>query len=371
MLKIVFTTDGIFPYSVGGIQRHSRLLIEELAKRDDIHLSVVHPHKNVNVFPSYNNIKEITVDDIDTSKLYISECFNYSQRVYEAIKDIDCDVVYAQGISIWYKINNCKNKLIVNPHGLEAYQAISLKDKLIGFPFRLIQNYIFSKARYIASEGGLLTKILIERNPSDKIVFLPNAVNLPQMEAEHIWNKEKINLLFLARFASNKGINILIKAIEELNWEGFENKLTFNLAGKGPLFEYYSTNYKFSNVNYLGFVADDKLESLYQDNDLFVLPTLFEGMPTVVLEAMSHKMPVVVSDVGATAELVDDTNGYLIKKNNVGALKKAILSFYHLPAGEKEILSQKSYQKVKSGFTWEQVAKKHVELFEKMISKSF
>jgi glycosyltransferase involved in cell wall biosynthesis len=366
MLKIVFTTDGIFPYSIGGIQRHSRLLIQELAKDRNIQITVIHPHIDVKVFPEKTNIREIAIEDIDTQKLYLTECYKYSQRVYDAIKDIDYDIIYSQGISVWYNINKIRMNLVVNPHGLEAFQAISLKDRMIGFPFRLIQLYIFSKAKYIASEGGHLTRILRKFGFRDKIVFLPNAVNLPDLKHVRDWSKRKTSVLFVGRFAFNKGINILMSAIEELNAEGFQDKFVFNLAGKGPLFDHYSNKFKLTNLNYLGFVPDDDLENTYLNNDLFVLPTLFEGMPTVVLEAMSCKMPVIVTDVGATSELVDISNGYLIEKNNVQALKDALLSFSGLSSQEKNILAENSYDKVEKNFTWKQLAKKHIELFQAM-----
>jgi glycosyltransferase involved in cell wall biosynthesis len=53
-------------------------------------------------------------------------------------------------------------------------------------------------------------------------------------------------------------------------------------------------------------------------------------MPTVVLEAMAAAMPIVVSETGATGELVNAENGYLIEKDNVRALKWAIQRFYQL-----------------------------------------
>ncbi|MGV2336128.1 MAG UNVERIFIED_CONTAM: glycosyltransferase family 4 protein [Planctomycetaceae bacterium] len=50
---------------------------------------------------------------------------------------------------------------------------------------------------------------------------------------------------------------------------------------------------------------------------MFVFPTRFEGMPTVVLEAMAAAMPIIVSETGATGEFVSSDNGYLIKKKTM------------------------------------------------------
>ncbi|MEO6882683.1 MAG: glycosyltransferase family 4 protein [Bacteroidia bacterium] len=363
MLKIIFCTDGIFPHEVGGMQRHSRLLMEELAKNENIKLVVIHPHQ-VSVFDPQLNIKEEFISPIDKDKNYLLECYHYSKRVYAVLANYPDYIIYSQGLSVWYNIKKINQKIIVNPHGLEAYQSISLKDKLTGIPFRIIFNYLFKHSTKVVSLGGKLTEILAKRiqNSKQKIVVLPNAVILPP-HFERTENSSKLNVLFVARFAHNKGIHVLLQAIKELNAEGYSDKINFHLGGKGPLFETYRTHFQLKNVEYLGFISDEQLITLYKGNDLFVLPTLFEGMPTVVLEAMSYGMPIIVSNVGATAELVDENNGYLIEKNNVSALKKSILDFYNLSAEEKNKLSNNSFTKIKNNFTWKLISEKHIEVF--------
>jgi glycosyltransferase involved in cell wall biosynthesis len=365
-LKVFFCTDGIFPHNVGGMQRHSRLLIVHLAKSGQLKLVVIHPHKE-NVFSPDLGIEEISIQPIDSGKNYLLECYRYSERIYDIIKDHPKSVVYSQGLCVWNNIKKLKQPLIVNPHGLEPYQVISFKEKLIAIPFKLIFNYIFKHSSFVVSLGGMLTQILKQRVKSDRtqIEVLPNGVQLPEHTIVKSFNKVRLNLLFVARFAHNKGIAILLQAIKELDEEGWNDKLEFILGGKGPLFEYYSTNYNYKNVNYLGFISDKQLINLYKNADLFVFPTLFEGMPTVVLEAMSFGLPIIVSDVGATAELVDNTNGYLIQKNNVRELKTAIIDFYKLSEASKLKLSEASFQKVVNDYNWNTISKKYIEMFKK------
>lgn len=370
-LKVIICTDGIFPHAVGGMQRHSRLLIEELASNQNVELVVIHPHTNNLVYSDFKNVKEITIEGIDTKKNYLLECYAYSKRVFCEIVKYPDYLIYSQGLSVWYGVKKLTPRLVINPHGLEPYQTITVKESLVCFPFRMIFKYLFRNASYVVSLGGKLTEIIEKLLPgkSSNIQVLPNAVNIPlNFDPELKGKNDKLNVLFVARFAANKGIHILLQAIKELNNEGYQDKINYNLGGKGPLFEEYSKNFKFKNVNYLGFVSDEELADLYKKNDLFVFPTLFEGMPTVVLEAMSYSMPIIVTDTGATSELVDSSNGHLISKNNIEELKKAIISFYNLSIEERNILGNISLVKVKNKFTWNLVAKKHLELFEKMSS---
>ena len=365
-LQVLFCTDGIFPHAVGGMQRHSLLLAEQLASNNDIDLIVVHPHEGIDVFKN-PAISEIIATPAKTSDTYLINCWHYSKRVFEIASEHPDAVIYSQGLSIWYNIGKLSNRVIVNPHGLEPYQTLSLRDYLVGVPFRLIFNHLFKNTAKVVSLGGRLTGILQKLTTPSKIAVLPNAVNVPDPTPRNFDKQTSpLQFLFVGRFALNKGINILAKAVKELNEEGYSEKFSFNLVGKGPLFEAYVKQYAFPNLHFLGFADDDKLNELYRTNDVFVLPTLFEGMPTVVLEGMAHGMPVIVTDVGATRELVDLTNGYIIEKNDVNSLKQAILNYNSLSPVEKKLMSEASYSRVKDKFTWKIVAEKHTALFNSL-----
>lgn len=360
--ELIFATDGIFPHAIGGMQRHSRCLIEALAQSGEVQLTVIHPHDK-KVFDAFPEIREISIP-FSFDGFYIRKNYEYSRLVYEIIRQHPNAVVYAQGFSVLYGLKEIGNRVIVNQHGLEPYQSLTAKEKIKTWPMRMMERYQFRHAGKVVSLGGRLTDILKRemRYSGGKIITLPNAVNpgpLPQRN----FDKDKLQLLFVGRFAFNKGINLLMDAVEKLNEEGYRNRLHFNLVGKGPLFEEYSKRYAFENVSFLGFADDDRLMELYRENDLFVFPTRFEGMPTVVLEAMAAGMPVVVSDTGATSELVDSTNGFLIETNNVRALKWAIQRFYQLSPAERKELSDASYDRVCKNFTWQKVARMHLDLF--------
>ncbi len=361
MIKLAFCTDGIFPHAVGGMQRHSGLLIKELTKFD-IEITVFHPHKNTVLFQEYENITEIVIDEINNNKNYLIECYKYSKRIYQHLKSLPEHIVYSQGLSVWHGIGKLKNTTIINPHGLEPYQALGFKAKLMAVPFKIIFNHIFRKANYVISLGGLLTEILKKYVSPDKIIVLPNGTHLPKHSSIGKNTTNKIKLFFISRFASNKGIDLLLEVADELNNEGYTG-IEYKLAGRGPLFEPLKKKHKADNIHFLGYVTDNQLSELYTESDIFVLPTLFEGMPTVVLEAMAHKLPIIVSNVGATAEQVDPDNGYLITRNNKEELKTAIKNFLNKTPEEKKAMQQNSLQKVREKFLWGVIAQKYYQFF--------
>lgn len=366
-IKLAFCTDGIFPYSIGGIQRHSTLLLNELMYYDELEIHVIHPH-DIFVFKS-DKIIEHRIAPLDDKKNYLLECYKYSGRVDEVINKIQPNIIYAQGLTVWKNIKKHKKKVINNPHGLESFQAIGLKARLVGKLFMWVQKYIFKNSIYVASEGGHLSEILLSLGLKEKVVYLPNAVNLPdRIKKEFPKKLEPIKVFFMARFVKNKGIDVLLEAIQKLNEMGYSSKIKFRLGGKGALWDSINSNNKFFNVVLSGYLSDSELEEAYLNSDIFLLPTLFEGMPTVVLEAMSSGLPCIVSDVGGVPELIDENTGYLIERNSSDAVVKALIDFYNLTDESKRKLGTNSRKKVENLFTWKKLAEDHMNLFKKIIS---
>ncbi|HKR03070.1 MAG TPA: glycosyltransferase family 4 protein [Bacteroidia bacterium] len=366
-MQLLFVTDGIFPHAVGGMQRHSRLLIEELSKIKELELIVIHPHDTLKVFKDSDNIKEIGLKTTKTKNIseYFFNAYKYSKQVYKELKKFPGALIYSQGMSVWYGIKDVGNRLIINPHGLEPYQVLTLKEKIITAPYRYVHNYLFKHAAKIVSLGGRLTDIFIKdlNLPKEKIAVLPNAANVPELISRN-FNHTPLQFLFVGRFAFNKGIQTLVDTVLELNKEGYADKFRFALVGKGPLYDHFLNTYKEPNLKFYGGADDAALFKLYKESDVFVLPTLFEGMPTVVLEAMGYGLPVIVTDTGATRQLVDESNGFIIEKKDVSSLKSAILKYAGLNAEERKKLSEASYNKLKNNFTWTIVAQQHFELFK-------
>ena len=368
--KVLFCSDGVFPTSVGGIQRHSRLLVEALGRRGACDLTVVLPDEGEPLFADVPNVREIRVPARPGRRQYILEVRDLSRRIREVVEAHPEHIVYSQGLAVWSGIRSFGHRVIVNPHGLEGYQALRPKDWLIGFPFRCIFDHLFKHSGHVISLGGSLTKILSSRIPKQrhKIRVIPNAVGergLATVANDHRF-RGPLRVLFVGRFAYNKGIDLLLKAAGELHaTPGFE-ELELDLVGGGPLLDFLRSRYGRPGVRFHGFAEESVLWRLYGDCDVFVLPTLFEGMPTVVLEAMSYGMPAITTDVGATAELVTPDTGLIIEKGSVEAVATGIKIFGELTRERKLELSRNSQELVASKFTWERVAEAHEALFKEL-----
>ena len=120
---------------------------------------------------------------------------------------------------------------------------------------------------------------------------------------------ERPTLTFIGRLSEQKGLDVLLKA-----WEisSLNSKPDFDLiiAGKGELKEWLDNrvnDIKFSNqIHVLGVVSEQEKQWLFENSTGIVIPSRFEGLPTVLLEAMYNKLPVIMSDVNGLGELVDN-----------------------------------------------------------------
>jgi glycosyltransferase involved in cell wall biosynthesis len=117
-----------------------------------------------------------------------------------------------------------------------------------------------------------------------------------------------------------------------------------------------------SNVKYLGFQSD--VGHYLNESSVFVLPSLFgEGCPTSILEAFSHKLPVIAYQIDGIPELVShNEDGFLINSGDIDSFVLAIKSLLLNPNKACE-MGSKGYIKVKNNFLLENMSDKHNKYF--------
>jgi glycosyltransferase involved in cell wall biosynthesis len=119
-------------------------------------------------------------------------------------------------------------------------------------------------------------------------------------------------------------------------------------------------------VTFVGRLSDAELHSLYEEVDLVIHPTLYEGSSLVTLEGMIHRKPMVASAAGGIPDKVfNDRNGYLVEPGNVddlaAKLRAALAQRACWPAW-----GDASVQIVRSTFDWPIVAQKTLDLYKEL-----
>lgn len=141
-------------------------------------------------------------------------------------------------------------------------------------------------------------------------------------------------LLAVGRFVHTKGFNVLLDAIALLKSEGFPCQLTLVGGGgfQGPFLRAQRKRLKLENeVSMPGFVPNDQLMQFMASHDMMVVPCVVardgdrDGIPNVIMEALSSRLPVIATDVSGISEVVrDGDTGLLVPQRDPQALAAAI-----------------------------------------------
>jgi glycosyltransferase involved in cell wall biosynthesis len=165
--------------------------------------------------------------------------------------------------------------------------------------------------------------------PRDRVKVVPNGIvdrKAPVREPRSGCPR----LLFLSNMIESKGPLVLLEALGQLRAHGVEFEATFAGAtvGEELLDRFTATMRRLDlerRVRYIGPVYDEQKYVLYDEHDVFVFPTSNDAFPLVALEAMQAGMPVITTDEGALAEIVEDgATGLLVPPRDPSALADRI-----------------------------------------------
>ncbi|WP_336778148.1 glycosyltransferase [Pantoea sp. USHLN256] len=127
----------------------------------------------------------------------------------------------------------------------------------------------------------------------------------------------KLNYVYVGRLSEEKNLHLLVEVFNELN-------LPLTIVGDGPQEKELKKIAK-GNINFKGYIHNNKLRTLLDECDVFVLPSISEPWGLVVEEALSAGLPVIVSDrVGCHKDLINNKNGIVFKSHDAKDLKFAI-----------------------------------------------
>lgn len=176
----------------------------------------------------------------------------------------------------------------------------------------------------------------------------------------------------VGRLNYGKGFSDLIEAMGLLASRD-EQLPTLSIAGEGPLENSLKAQASEAgvreNVSFIGFRPQEELIPLYQDATMFVLPSRYEGLPTVLLEAMACGSPVIATNISGSAEVVTDgDNGVLVPPGQPAAMADAILSLLHDP-DRRQNLGRRARRTVEKSFTWHAIVDKFENMFQQVVAR--
>ena len=219
-----------------------------------------------------------------------------------------------------------RKKIIIHIHGGDY-----LANKKAPGWMKFILKRVFSKRSPVIVLSTVEQQIISEQYKTSNVHVLPNCVDLNEAKAFHrVYNTAAMpNLLFIGRISTSKGIEYIYQALKELKSKQVAFK--FYMAGAGPDENEYVEKFSQllgSGFEFKGVVSGLTKTNLFKSCDVFLLPSLFEGLPMSLLEAMSFGLVPVVTPVGSMKHVIKTGyNGVLLNENPAVEIAAAIEGF--------------------------------------------
>lgn len=222
-----------------------------------------------------------------------------------------------------------------------------------------------------ASEDGKswLQSYIDSPNEKDKIKVVPGGVNTShfsfQRDTRERNSDEKFKILYVGRIEWLKGITFLLEAIDRLR-DHIEEKLICYLVGGHVPYQISKLINALNiskNIKVIGSISYRRMPNIYSQMDVLVHPSLLEGTPLVVMEAMATGLPVVATDVGGTSTFVkNQETGMLIPPFSKEAIVNSVLTIKENSA-LVERMRIRARELMVNEFNWRVIAGKVKEIF--------
>lgn len=214
-------------------------------------------------------------------------------------------------------------------------------------------------------------KALVPAEAAKRIHHVYHGIDLskwPKREGFHPF-KNGIHLLTVGRLVEKKGTIYLLQAVERLKTYG---TIQCSIIGDGPLLPYLKAfveqHQLEGNVHFHGALEQEKIKSLYEAADLFVLPCIEtnegdqDGLPNVLMEALATGVPVISTVLSAIPELIEDkATGLLLPQADAESIAKAVLHLKDNRPLYEELLTN----------GWEKIKKFDIRLSTEKLAQLF
>ena len=328
-------------------------------------------------FKSYNppEIKGIT----QISSLRFNPIMLF--KLPRIIKKHNIQLIHAQGrlfpISWLTAIMNklvFKRPMFVNVQGRLEVGISGIIENLFD---KIITNQIYQKTlkKIICVSESLKARLIKLTIKEENLVVIPNGVDTSEFTRLPHANffdkfldgkKEYKKVVFVGRLDAQKGVEYLIRAIPNIIID--YQKVHFFILGNGNLEKMLKNLTKELNVTesvtFLDMIPLEKMAEFYSSADIFCLPSIHEGFPLSIAEALSIGLVIVASATeGIPEAIIENKNGFLTTPRNVSELTIKLLKALTLKGDEIEIISDNNIKLAKKNYSWEKIVKEIISVY--------
>jgi len=281
-----------------------------------------------------------------------------------------------------------RGKTVVTVHDLASYKVPDIFPSMKVARFKATLNLMVGKADKIIAVSNSTKadlcdifkcpnkKVQVIYSGFDKRLFEESSIGREKMLDKFGIDGDKKYILFLGTLEPVKNLARLFEAYkifrESCKKEGGDCVYKLVIAGKrGWLAEEYKKLVKdldiAKDVIFTGYVVGDELVPLFKNADFFVMPSLYEGFGTTVLEAFATGTPAIASNVSSVPEIAGDA-AMLVDPRNVQEIADAMLKVAR-DDKLRDDMRQKGFRQLEK-FNWQKAAKETIAVYESLGKKS-
>jgi teichuronic acid biosynthesis glycosyltransferase TuaC len=306
---------------------------------------------------------------------------NYILNNVEETDLVHAHQIYPDGYGVMDLCRKWNVPLIVELHSTGSLKTWLENGRIKN---KVMKVFEFSSKIICISEE--LSELLIEFDvDSGKIEIIPLGVDIYKFKTEDkISLKQQLKIdadkiiLYVGRLDKLKGVDYLLRAIYKLKTEygtfDIYKNLKLIIIGNGHEMINLQKLSKEMNiqeiVTFKGEFRGKELENWYSVADLFILPSLTEGKPVVIYEAMSSECAVIATNVGGIPDQVKDNyTGFLLEPGDIDDLTNKIKYLIENDEVMKKMGEEGRKLIIKEGWTWEGYAKRINNLYNNLVDK--
>jgi len=369
-MNVLIISPMLYPCAIGGLEIFNYNFSRGLAERG-INVYILTACKY-----DYTD-KKISRINLNTKVLLnrtLSICFHMLFNLMKLRKKIDIIYVpYTSNSSLVYPILIAKKFFTIPPYLISIHGG-----GMYHWKPQIVHRLFFKYAEYIIAVSKTI-KNEYEKRCGRRIEVIPPVIPFHESEypREKIRAKYKLGIkdmviLFAGTLKEIKGCDILLDAFSSLGKEYLEeNNLKLLYVGEGPmkpiLIETVYQKGFDKYVKFVGSVLHEKVSDIFKMSDIYVIPSLFEGTPLALLEAMFNGLPIIGTDTNGINNIIcNGRNGLLFKKKDIASLKEKIKIL--VEDRDLRIRLGKSAEKdYLESYDFNQTIDKHIELFSDII----
>lgn len=353
--------------AAGGTAAYMQLLAKELGKLVELHIITFNTKDPL---PLENcEIHEVTY--FSKRKLMKKECEELLNKLHPDI--VHLNYSWMPGCSY---MNSVAKKLgyptVLTPHGMLEPWILNRHYWTKKLPALLLyEKKVIKQANIIHSTAESEKENLMRLGYNKNIHVIANGIDIDRIDIKKDWKLHK-KILFLSRVHVKKGLNYLIEAVSVLKEE--MNGYEVIIAGEGD--DNYIEELKTlarnkgveTIVNFIGSIYGDKKWHLYQDADIFILPTHSENFGIVVAESLACGTPVITTDGTPWNELVSYKCGWYTHVGTEATIE-ALRAAIHTTDQEREQMGRNGRKLVEEKYSVKIIAEEMVKMYERIINQ--